>query len=340
MVISKRIGASALVLMTCLCFTAQCLEILKTYTTYRTKLVFLSTMLKQESLWKYVFKQSVYYEFDKNFYREIIEKDIMKGAIETEIIRRTIPIEENDGAENVLVHEVLPVDPIKPKYILRNLFIKWYRVGTLLSSVFQIMQLSFKCLAYKHFSILLTLIRVEISRSNPQNRAAHWSLKVKAIVADIMMKMAALQLSDGVFLRMAKFFNIYDKGLDKIIELKFSYIQNLDDLITVMMKFICRHCHRFIHTDADIKISGMTEIAKELDVVLHPGLFNPSESKHIDEATFKEMFNSSMNRITEQFAGLPSTIGMTKFHWNSFLHFDKNIDIDGDDDAYYSKIKS
>lgn len=204
-------------------------------------------------------------------------------------------------------------DPVKPKIIIKNLFAKWYRVGTLLNTTLQILQKAFKCLVYKHFSILLTLIRVEISRNNSQKRATNWSVKAKVIVADIIMKMAALHFTDGVLLRISKFLDIYEKGSDLTIDKKFNYTP------------FSLNCYKFHHSDPNFRISEMKEIASELKVRTVLSLFNTSESKLLDDDTFKDMFTSSMDRIKEQFSGLPYTIGMSSFQWNNIMHFEKRI---------------
>lgn len=334
--ISKRIYPSALVLLACICFPAQCIEELTIVTSYRKNLEIISTMLKQDFTWRYVFNQSVYYNFDKHLHKNVIETYLLKDAVEPTAVKPNTTTEHHAGEDTShdMAKSEKPVgNPVKPKVILSNLLDDWYRIDTLVTMTLQILQTSFKCLAYKHFSILLTLIRVEISRKHSQKRATNWSRKAKDIVLDIIMQMAALQFTDSVFQRMFKFFTMYDKPSVQTINQKYNYTPYLDELITVMMTFISQNCYRFKHSDSDIRVSGMKGIAQELKVRLVESLFNAYESKQIDEKTFSSMFNNSMDRIKEHFSGLPLNIGMSKLQWTNLVHiYEENEYVNEDPD--------
>lgn len=330
--------ASALVFLACLCFPAQCIEELTVVSPYRRNLEILSTMWRQEFIWKYVFSQSVYHDFDKHLYQDIIENHLLKDAKESVIVKSnaTAAQKTGEGTAGEMATSEMPVgDPVKPKVILSNLLVDWYRVGTLVSTTLQILQKSFKCLAYKHFSILFTLIRAEISRKNSQKRATNWSRKAKDIVIDIIMQMAALQITDNVLQRMFKFLSMYDKPSVQTINEKYSYTSYLDEMITTMMNFINQYCYRFNHSKSDTQISGLEEIATELNVRLVKSFFNAYESKHIDEGTFSNMFANSMNGIKKHFAGLPFNIGMSKLQWINLIHFYEEKETEDVDNVEY-----
>lgn len=294
-------------------------------TPYETKLDILEAVMRHDEEWKFVFEQGVFYEFDRTDYKNIVDNELLPGA--------------TDDSQPPPDGNVVPIgDPVKPHRFLRNMFdTHSHRIGTVVTMGVEILHKSYKCLAYKNLTHLLTLIRVEIGRNTKQRKAVSWSEKAKPVVADFLKKMTALLgYSDGTILKVSRFLDIYDRNNKEATNNKFNYTPRLDEMTRDMRRYVVENCVRAPKTDR--------EIAIELKVARNDDLYDSSTSLTIPNELFKEMFKSSLAKIEEHFGAIPlPSIGMSSDRWDDILHFrrfhdDHDEKDDKDDDFEFVRI--
>jgi hypothetical protein len=285
---------------------------------YDKRLNMLTSILAQDEIWKFVFRQNVYVDYHDHYHRDIIEELMLDAKIDVNhdktVSEGSTPPAETSKSEPAATPSTRIA--IKPLVFFRNLFLhgERYRVGTILKLAGEIMQNAFNCLAYKHTVHLLKVIRVEISRTVIKSKGSSWSGKAIPSLAGIIMKMAELEYIDSNLLKVAKFFYLFQKKPKKINgqTSKFSYTPTLNRISSEMLEYIRNNCVKAPKTEK--------EIAEELNVFHTSSLYNTGQARDLKDKTFKKMFTSSTEKIKSQVGDIPYTDGMLIDMWNEFLH--------------------
>lgn len=293
---------------------------------YEMKVDLLTEVMRQDEEWKFVFDQGVFYELDRTDYKDIIDGALLSGA--------TYDLPTSDDPKPAADGTAVPTgDAIRPYPFLKNIFAtNSHRIGTVVTMAVEILRKSYRCLAYKNLTHLLTLIRVEIGRNKKQRKAVSWSEKTKPVVADILMKMTALLgYSDSTILKASRFLDSYDRNNTEATSNKYNYTPRLDEMTKDMRMYVAEHCVRAPKTDR--------EIAIELKVLRTDDLYESSTSLNIPNEQFKEMFQSSLAKIDEHFGNIPlPAVGMSPDRWDDIVHFrrfhDDNDEKDDKDDNF------
>lgn len=291
------------------CHLAVACSALRWPSSYHKDLEVLSAVMKQDQLWKYVFAQKVYHEFDRTYYRKEIDNELLPGALAEA---------EGHGGVGVLVH---------PQRFLRNVFDKWYKVGSVLDAAMKVVRKAFKCLAYKHVSHMITLIQYEISRNSSQDKATSWSGKAKKAVSDVLRKMAALRVMDDLLLRTTNFLSTYTRHNTYVLKNKFTFTPFLTKLVDSMKEYMTVNCFQSSTNDR--------EIAIELGVPYSNSLNDKARSKVIKKEAFKQLFKGSLDKVQQHFGLLPYGPGsMAMERWNEVLRLEPTPEEKGDAEVF------
>lgn len=278
---------------------------------YQKHLQLLSNLRKDEFVWRAVMNQPVYYEFERKYYGAIVDGELLPNALETEAHK------ESCTDEHCAVG-----DPVKPRVFLRNLFAKRFRIGSLVQQGVEIVQKSLVCLAYKHMSHLMYLVRTQVARMDSQRKAVSWSAKAKKAAATMVMRMAAFEWSGkNKVLEAARFFDVYERNNASAKKVRFNYTSQMDKLSKEIAEYIRENCVK--------QPRSPRQNAKEIKVPYTDGLFAATTSVNIKSDAFKTMLKGSLEKINEHFSDLPTTVGMSLERWNDILNF---IQINDDDD--------
>lgn len=271
------------------------------WTPYQKKLDLLKKVMRQDHLWKAIYGQPVYVSLDRMYHRRIIETELLDNTLH----------HYKHGEEGGNRDACAAGDPIKPENFLVKLFEGRYVIGSLLDMGLQVLQKSFKCMVYKDFIHMLTLIRNEITRNLVQKGTIKWSKRTKVVVADVVILMSALQFTDVLLLGVIKFLGLFDRKDSEQALRKFEVAPYLDSVITEMLQYLPCNC---------IKApKSVQEVAKELNVTTLTDLYDHSMAKNIPQKTFKMLFSSAMEKIKEHYSHILLDAGMTKKSWYEIL---------------------
>jgi len=303
---------------------------------YDKKLDLLSTIIKQDYLWRNLFFEIVYYKLDRTYYGRIIDEELMKNAIyepstTDEVQAAPVGVEDTSGAgEASGGGEVSSSTPLKgntrdliiPYKFVRNIILQRFVVGSILDMGLNVLMLSFKCLLYKHMVHLITLIRVEMKRNKSQRKAASWSGKSKDVIESILMTMGALQFTDIHVLATLSFFDIYKTNSHTMVDdVKNEYSRQLSERSDKMLDYVKEVCV-VKPNEADDK--SMEEQVADMIKVYKVDLLYNTGASFADTPNYKKMIKSSRAMFEVVFGGLPRVNGMSKFMWYDILHFQEN----------------
>lgn len=281
---------------------------------YDKKLDLLSTIVKQDYLWRHLFLESVYYKLDRTYYGRIIDEELLKNA-------RHEP-SGGGGASSSTSRENDTRDPVIPYNFVRNIMLSRFVVGSILDMGLNVVMLSFKCLLYKHMVHLITLIRVEMKRSKSQRKAASWSGKSKDAIESVLMTMGALQFTDVHVLATLSFFDIYKtNSVDMADDVKNEYSKQLSERSYAMLDYVKDVCVVGPKEDED---KSMEEQVADMIGVYKVDLLYNTGASFADTPHYKKMIKSSRAMFDVAFGSTPRFNGMSKFMWYDILHFQEN----------------
>lgn len=281
---------------------------------YDKKLDLLSTIVKQDYLWRHLFLESVYYKLDRTYYGRIIDEELLKNA-------RHEP-SGGGGASSSTSRENDARDPVIPYNFVRNIMLSRFVVGSILDMGLNVVMLSFKCLLYKHMVHLITLIRVEMKRSKSQRKAASWSGKSKDAIESVLMTMGALQFTDVHVLATLSFFDIYKtNSVDMADDVKNEYSKQLSERSYAMLDYVKDVCVVGPKEDED---KSMEEQVADMIGVYKVDLLYNTGASFADTPHYKKMIKSSRAMFDVVFGSTPRFNGMSKFMWYDILHFQEN----------------
>lgn len=272
------------------------------WTKYQKKLDLLNKVFYQDCHWKFIFGQGVYISLDRTYYKNIIENELLAGAL---VILK-------DGEEQKNRGLFCPAgDPIRPELFLTNLFQKRHVIGSLLDMGLQVLQKSLRCMAYKDFIHMMTLVRNEITRKLVQNRSIKWSKAVRVLAVDVLILMDTLQCTDDQLLGIIKFLGFFNREQPEQSLRKFRVAAYLDSLIKEMLDYLPCNCIKAPRS--------AEEVAKELNVAVLTDLYDPSLSKNISEENYKKLFISATEKIKEHYGYIKLDVSMKKECWYEIL---------------------
>lgn len=318
---------------------------------YDKKLYLLSTIIKQDNLWKELFLESVYFKLDRTYYGHIIDNELIKNAlydqskvshdhVETAGVGQKSNGEETSSEEEMSDEKETPDeldtlgstrpkndprDPIIPYIFIRNIIFQRFVVGSLLDLGLNLLMLSFKCLVYKHMVHLITLINVEMKRNKSQRKAASWSGKSKEVIESILMTMGALQFTDTHVLETLSFFDIYQtNGVNMKDDVRKQYTMQLSERSDKMLEYVKDVC--VVNPNKKSKKSMEEQVAIMINVYTRKNLYNTSAS-FADSPEYKKMITSSRMKLDKVFGSTPRVNGMSKSVWYTILHFQENSNL-------------
>lgn len=291
---------------------------------YRRQYDALATVMRDDRMWRSVGNQPVYFVFDRQFYGHIIDNELLQGM-------------KSGGDHQSTASPVKPAtvdqtsDVVKPLTFLRNLFVSRYRIGSLLDAGVQVLKTSFQCLAYKHTSYMLLMIKWDsLSADGRTNKMTKRSARAAQSVYSIAAKMAnALQFVDDRLFRAYSLFRSLSaenpRRPTRVPSSKMSESKALMNSMTLlsndMMRFVAAKCvKQSINED---------KVAKELKLVSIKKFQYPEfHNLHNTNQMVKDAINKYWTTVDEHFPMPPfqtvdSDSGkVTKNMWDELLWYD------------------
>lgn len=292
---------------------------------YRRQYDALATVMRDDWMWRSVGNQPVYFVFDRQFYGHIIDNELLQGVKSGDDHQSTAsPVKPATVEQTSVV--------VKPLAFLRNLFVSRYRIGSLLDAGVQVLKTAFRCLAYKHTSYMLLMIKWQsLLADSRTSKVPKWSAKAAHSVYSIAAKMAnALQFVDGQLFRAYSLFRSLSAENprrstgapnSKMSESE-ALMNSMTLLSTNMMRFVAAKCvKQSINED---------QVARELKLVNIKKLQYPTFN---DSQNTKQMVKDAMNKcwttVNEHFPMPPSppvdgdSEKVTKNMWDELLWYDR-----------------